>query len=148
MDAPAGPLVIETDPRRFDRIVGNLLDNAREHAPGAPVRVSASVGGDGTIVIEVEDRGPGTATGDLEALFERFAKADPARSGGSGLGLAIAREHAELLGGRLTAERVQGGGLRVVLVLPVTEALPDGDPSVTPAGEAERRSEAARSPDS
>jgi len=42
-----------------------------------------------TIVIAVEDHGPGTATGDLEGLFERFAKADPARSGGSGLGLAM-----------------------------------------------------------
>ena len=47
--------MIETDPRRFDRIVGNLLDNAREHAPGAPVRVSAALDGEEKLVIAVED---------------------------------------------------------------------------------------------
>ncbi|HEY5496514.1 MAG TPA: HAMP domain-containing sensor histidine kinase, partial [Candidatus Limnocylindrales bacterium] len=113
---PDEPCVIETDPRRFDRIVGNLLDNARVHAPGAPVSVSLTRDPDG-VRVAVADRGPGVgapglsgpARGpggpvmDLEQLFERFAKADPARPGGSGLGLAIAREHAELLGGSLRA---------------------------------------------
>ena len=119
---PDEPVVIETDPRRVDRILGNLLDNARLHAPGAPVRVALTRTPD-VVTVTVVDRGPGAgpADADLERLFERFAKADPARPGGSGLGLAIAREHAELLGGSLRAAVDPGGGLRFELRLPVTE---------------------------
>jgi signal transduction histidine kinase len=117
---PTEPLVIETDPRRLERILGNLLDNAREHAPGAPVEVSlASTGGE--LVLAVSDRGPGVPPDRLERIFERFYKADPSRHGGSsGLGLAIAAEHAVLLGGYLTAANLVGGGLRIELRLPVT----------------------------
>ena len=97
------PLVIDTDPRRLERILGNLLDNAREHAPGAPVEVSLSTDA-GELVLAVLDRGPGVPPDRLERIFERFYKADPSRHGGSsGLGLAIAAEHAALLGGYLTA---------------------------------------------
>jgi signal transduction histidine kinase len=129
VDTPAERLVVETDPRRLDRIVGNLLDNARDHAPGAPVLVRVSRDG-GHARVSVEDHGSAPPPdGDLERLFERFTKADPARPGGSGLGLAIAREHAVLLGGTLTAERVPGGGLRFDLDLPVAAADPEGDPA-------------------
>ena len=125
---PDEPLIVETDPRRFDRIIGNLLDNAREHAPGAPVTVSVTTDA-GRVRIRVEDHGRGVPPdGDLEPLFERFAKADPARPGGSGLGLAIAREHADLLGGDLTADRVPGGGLRFDLLVPALAAA-DGAPA-------------------
>ncbi len=120
LDVPATPIVIDTDPRRLERILANLLDNAREHAPGAPVEVSlTSV--DGELVIAVFDRGPGVPPDQLDRIFERFYKADPSRHGGSsGLGLAIAAEHAGLLGGYLTAANLVGGGLRIELRLPVT----------------------------
>jgi signal transduction histidine kinase len=144
LDAPPGLVVVETDPRRFDRIVGNLLDNAREHAPGAPVRVTVTAvaavdeAGPG-VSIRVADRGPGVNPPDLDRIFDRFATADPSRAGGSGLGLAIAREHARLLGGSLAAAPNPGGGLVVELQLParppgrpaVTESLPPGEPGVT-----------------
>ena len=124
---PDGPLVIETDPRRLERILGNLLDNAREHAPGVPVEVSLEASPE-AIVIAVADRGPGVLPDRLERIFDRFYKADPSRHGGSsGLGLAIAAEHAALLGGRLEAANRPGGGLRIQLRLPVTGSLPDGD---------------------
>lgn len=144
---PDQPVVIETDPRRLDRIVGNLLDNARLHAPGAPVRVSLAQGS-GAVTVTVADRGPGVgaADADLERLFERFAKGDPARPGGSGLGLAIAREHAELLGGTLRAAVDPGGGLRFELRLPVTERLPSGDAPVMGRRQGEPRSELTGSP--
>jgi two-component system sensor histidine kinase MtrB len=117
---PDGPVLIESDPRRLERIVGNLLDNAREHAPGAPVEVSLGVDG-GELVVSVADRGPGVPADRLRHIFERFYKADPSRHGGSsGLGLAIAAEHAALLGGTLFAENRDGGGLRIALSLPVT----------------------------
>jgi len=117
---PAAPLIVETDPRRLERILGNLLDNAREHAPDAPVEVTLAVEGD-EIALAVSDRGPGVPPDRLERIFERFYKADPSRHGGSsGLGLAIAAEHAALLGGYLTAANLAGGGLRTELRLPVT----------------------------
>ena len=133
--SPEPALVVESDPRRLERIVGNLLDNAREHAPAAEVTVSAERRDD-DVVITVADRGPGVPADRLERIFERFSKLDPSRSGGSsGLGLAIAAEHAALLGGYLQASARPGGGLAIEVVLPVapdavTRSLPDGDGTV------------------
>ncbi|MEO8571509.1 MAG: HAMP domain-containing sensor histidine kinase [Chloroflexota bacterium] len=133
---PDAPLVVETDPRRLDRILGNLLDNAREHAAGAPVEVTLHSGRD-DIVLTVLDRGPGVPPARLERIFERFYKADPSRHGGSsGLGLAIAAEHATLLGGDLTAVNRPGGGLQVELRLPVTQSLPHSDVTAIDAADA------------
>jgi signal transduction histidine kinase len=127
LDLHDSPLVVETDPRRLERILGNLLDNAREHAAGAPVDVALRADGD-AIVLSVADRGPGVESDRLERIFERFYKADPSRHGGSsGLGLAIAAEHAALLGGSLVATNRPGGGLDFELRLPVTGSLPGGD---------------------
>ena len=124
---PRTPLVVDSDPRRLDRILGNLLDNARDHAPGAPVEVALQATRDGAVII-VADRGPGTPADAIPHLFERFHKADPSRaSGGSGLGLAIAAEHAALLGGSLRARARPGGGMVFALTLPVTGSLPPGD---------------------
>ncbi len=126
-----GPIRVVLDRRRLERILGNLLDNAREHGEAAAVEVGLEVD-DSSLRIVVADRGPGVAPDALPFLFERFHKADPSRSrGGSGLGLAIAREHAELLGGSLRADLRPGGGLRFELELPVTRPLPGGDDGVT-----------------
>lgn len=120
LQLPEPPIVLESEPRRLERIVGNLLDNAREHAPGPPVEVSVTRAGD-EVVVAVEDGGPGVPADRLERIFDRFFKADPSRhDGSSGLGLAIAAEHAVLLGGRLRATNRPSGGLRVELRLPVT----------------------------
>jgi two-component system sensor histidine kinase MtrB len=138
LELPDDRIVIETDPRRLERILGNLLDNAREHAPGAVVVVRLRATRDG-VSIEVADRGPGVPSDRLDRIFERFFMADPSRRGGSGLGLAIAAEHAALLGGRLRARNRTGGGLAIELVLPVTDSLPDGDPVAISGDEAEDR---------
>jgi two-component system sensor histidine kinase MtrB len=136
LDLPDAPLIIETDPRRLERILGNLLDNAREHAPGAQVVVTLAAGAD-EIALAVADRGPGVPPDRLDGIFERFYKADPSRHGGSsGLGLAIAAEHAALLGGYLLAANRAGGGLRIELRLPVTGSLPHGDMPAMPGADA------------
>jgi two-component system sensor histidine kinase MtrB len=130
---PAPSVVVETDPRRLERILGNFLDNAREHAAAIDVTVDLEIDGE-TLVLAVSDRGPGVPEDRLERIFERFMKLDPSRTGGSsGLGLAIAAEHAALLGGYLQAMNREGGGLRLELVLslPVTRSLPGGDDPVT-----------------
>jgi two-component system, OmpR family, sensor histidine kinase MtrB len=127
LGVPADPILIETDPRRLERIIGNLLDNAREHGGGSTVDVTLETHRD-ALSLAVADRGPGVPNDRLDRIFERFYKADPSRhAGSSGLGLAIAAENAALLGGTLTAANRAEGGLRIELRLPVTGSLPRGD---------------------
>ncbi|MFI6920070.1 ATP-binding protein [Nonomuraea spiralis] len=95
-------VIVPLDPRRLDVIVANLVGNALRHGtPPVTVRVRAT--GE-TVAVEVADHGPGLPADVLPYVFERFYKADAARtrSEGSGLGLAIARENALLHGGDLT----------------------------------------------
>jgi signal transduction histidine kinase len=110
-------VTVETDRRRLERIVGNLVGNAFEHG-GREVTVRVARAGQDALV-EVSDRGPGIAPEHLPYVFERFYKADPARtSAGSGLGLAIARENARLLGGEIDVASEVGRGSRFTLRLP------------------------------
>jgi signal transduction histidine kinase len=138
LELPDDRTVLETDPRRLERILGNLLDNAREHAGGALVVVRLQASGD-DVRISVLDRGPGVPPDRLGRIFERFYMADPSRRGGSGLGLAIAAEHAALLGGRLRARNREDGGLDIELRLPVTQPLPHGDPAENRRTDADSR---------
>jgi two-component system sensor histidine kinase MtrB len=131
---PERKVVIDADPRRLERILGNFLDNAREHAGDAEVKIELDARRDDEIVIAVSDRGPGVPEDRLEMIFDRFTKVDPSRSGGSsGLGLAIAAEHAALMGGYLQAMNREGGGLRLELILPkdVARSLPLGHAPAT-----------------
>jgi signal transduction histidine kinase len=138
MELPDEQIVIDSDPRRLERILTNLLGNAREHAPGALVVVRLRANAE-RVAITVADRGPGVPPERLDRIFDRFYMADPSRRGGSGLGLAIASEHAALLGGRLRARNRDGGGLAIELVLPVTGPLHRSDTAATPDEEGERR---------
>jgi two-component system sensor histidine kinase MtrB len=118
-------VVVATDPRRAERILGNLVENALVHG-GHDVAVQ--IGRDGSdALVEVSDRGPGIAPEHLPHVFERFYKADSARaSGGSGLGLAIALENAKLLGGGIEVWSEPGSGSRFTLTLPVAKQLRGG----------------------
>lgn len=119
-----GGHIIQTDKRRLERIVVNLVDNALHHgAPPVLIRVRSETGGpgeEGVVEISVEDQGAGISPEHLPHVFDRFYKADPSRasSRGSGLGLAIARQNARLLRGDLTAATLPEGGARFVLTLP------------------------------
>jgi signal transduction histidine kinase len=106
-----------TDPRRLERIVFNLLDNALTHG-GGHAYVSAAKR-NGRVEVAVEDRGPGIPAEDLPHVFDRFYKADPSRSGGTGLGLAIARENARLLGGSISVKSQPGLNTTFTVTLPV-----------------------------
>jgi two-component system sensor histidine kinase MtrB len=115
----ADEVVLTSDPRRLERIVANLIGNALEHG-GREVVVRVGRDGVGAFV-EVSDRGPGIAREDLPHLFDRFYKADRARTGhGTGLGLAIALENARLLGGDIAVTSEPGAGTRFTFRLPVT----------------------------
>jgi two-component system sensor histidine kinase MtrB len=117
----ASNVALETDPRRIERILSNLIENSLAHGGHAAVHVGRN-GTDASV--EVSDRGPGIPPDHLAHVFERFYKADSARKGGgSGLGLAIALENARLLGGSIDAWSEIGAGSRFTLRLPVAKPL-------------------------
>jgi two-component system sensor histidine kinase MtrB len=117
-------LTVRLDRRRFDVIVANLVGNALRHgAPPVTVRASIQPGraGGSELVLQVRDHGPGLPAGTIGQVFDRFYKADSARtrSEGSGLGLAIAQENARLHGGWIDAANDPGGGAVFTVRLPV-----------------------------
>ncbi|MGH9034563.1 MAG: sensor histidine kinase [Acidimicrobiia bacterium] len=122
-------LSADGDPERVHQVLANLLENAVRHSPaGGRVEVSArSERGPGRgipedwVAIEVCDEGPGIPEEEANRVFERFYRADTARSsshGGAGLGLAIARWIVDLHGGDIRAERRVPTGCRMVVLLP------------------------------
>jgi signal transduction histidine kinase len=114
-------LAADGDPERVHQVLANLLENAVRHSPaGGRVEVSARAER-GRIAIEVCDEGPGIPEEEANRVFERFYRADSARSsshGGAGLGLAIARWIVDLHGGDIRAERRTPTGCRMVVLLP------------------------------
>jgi signal transduction histidine kinase len=116
-------LQVDGDAERVHQVVANLLDNAIRHSPdGGEVSLGAHLDHEG-VVIEVSDQGPGIPDTDAQRVFERFYRADPARSstaGGTGLGLAIARWIVDLHGGDIRVERNEPTGCRMVVALPGT----------------------------
>ncbi|MDQ2788552.1 MAG: ATP-binding protein [Actinomycetota bacterium] len=122
--AVRGPaaLTVVADPDRLRQAVDNLLDNATRHAPsGSVVEVNVTANGTGMIMVEVADRGPGFPVEFLPNAFERFHRADAARTrdgGGTGLGLSIVQAITEAHGGHATVGNRPGGGATVTLELP------------------------------
>ncbi|CAN5521638.1 HAMP domain-containing sensor histidine kinase [soil metagenome] len=106
------------DKLRFERILGNLLENAANHG-GGPLRMAIEPGGRGSVLMAVEDGGPGVAAGERQRIFERFARGSAARHRiGTGLGLALVAEHARAIGGDAWVEDRPGGGARFVVKFP------------------------------
>ncbi|MCW2777088.1 MAG: phoR [Frankiales bacterium] len=105
--------------------LANLLDNAVHYSPDG-TRVAVAVRcADDAVEVSVSDQGIGIAEADLERVFERFYRADPARSratGGTGLGLAIVKHVATNHGGEVTVWSVEGSGSTFTLRLPVAPA--------------------------
>ncbi|HKT44687.1 MAG TPA: HAMP domain-containing sensor histidine kinase [Gaiellaceae bacterium] len=107
-------------PEKIERVLYNLLTNAVRHTPAdGSVAVRVEGGTNGEIVVQVEDTGEGLEPDASARMFDRFWRADRARTGnGTGLGLAIARGLVEAHGGRIWAENRTQGGARVSFTLP------------------------------
>ncbi|MEC5199042.1 two-component system sensor histidine kinase KdpD [Arthrobacter sp. PL16] len=123
---------IEADSGLLERVIANIVENAVRYAPDAAIEVTASVGGTGRALIKgfpaselrVIDHGHGVSRDDVEAMFRPFQRLDDAPSGaGVGLGLAVAKGFTEVMGGVLDAEQTPGGGLTLVIRLPISTGV-------------------------
>ena len=120
-------VAVEGDEGRLRQVVANLVGNALVHTPpGTPVQVRATRTGSDA-VLEVHDEGPGMPEPVAARAFERFFRADPARSrhaGGSGLGLSIVKAIVQAHGGTVAIESRAGVGTTVRVTLPLTGISP------------------------
>ncbi len=116
------PGILNADRDRLAQALRNLLRNAVEHTQaGGTVELGAREIANGRVEIWVDDDGPGIAPAQRERVFERFHRADSARTrsaGGTGLGLAIVRAIVDAQGGRVWAGDSPLGGARVTIELP------------------------------
>jgi two-component system phosphate regulon sensor histidine kinase PhoR len=125
VDLPPEALTLHADGTRLEEVLYNLLDNAvkfsREHGQ---IHLRATRRGS-DMVLSVTDNGLGIGKEHLPRIFERFYRADKARSrelGGTGLGLAIVKHIAQVHGGRVEAESELGRGTTIRVVLPLRSA--------------------------
>lgn len=111
-----------TDKSRLQQLLYILLDNARKYSD---TDIAVSVSREGAeCVIRIMDRGVGIPKEDLPKVFDRFYRADPARSrrqGGAGLGLALASELAEAIGARIGLDSLEGAGTTAMVSLPAAD---------------------------
>lgn len=117
---------LQADENRLQEVIYNLLDNAVKYSqPGGTVSLRAAVNSDG-VRISVADQGIGIPENDLPRIFERFYRADKARSrelGGTGLGLSIVKHIVQLHGGTVEAQSEPGKGTTIGVNLPVGAKL-------------------------
>ncbi len=114
--------VIHADRMRLEQVCTNLLDNGLKYTPaGGEITLGAARHGD-MVELWVSDTGQGILSADLPHIFERFYRADKARSrefGGTGLGLSIVKHIAQAHGGSVSAESAYGSGTTIRVRIPV-----------------------------
>jgi two-component system OmpR family sensor kinase len=126
---PPEPVVVAVDRSRMRQLALNLIENAVKYTPRGG-QVSVELGGsDGRVVFTVADTGIGIAPGDLPHVFDRFWRADSARTrtserAGTGLGLAICKWIAEAHGGTIEVQSRPGRGTTFTVGLPKSDSSP------------------------
>ncbi|WP_084265495.1 sensor histidine kinase [Actinomadura macra] len=130
---------VTADPALLERILVNLIANALRHSPpGSPVLITAGAIRD-RVELRIADRGPGVPRGDRERIFLPFQRLDDRDNHtGVGLGLALARGLTEAMGGELVPEDTPGGGLTMIVALPVHRRVltgPDEGPAADPGAD-------------
>ncbi|WP_144761140.1 ATP-binding protein [Curtobacterium sp. 9128] len=124
LDLPKDTPPVTADPVLLQRVVVNLLANAVRHAPaGSRVRVGASAFA-GNVELRIADHGPGIPEDRREDVFQPFQRlGDTDNDSGLGLGLALARGFTEGMGGSIEVDDTPGGGLTVIVRLPIAGHL-------------------------
>jgi len=120
---------IKADRARLRQILFNVIGNGINYTSEGSVTVSAR-DEDGSVVCDVADTGPGIPEDKLEAIFDRFTRADDAsaQSSGAGLGLTITKGLVELMGGRINATSSPGAGAIFTVRLPLPVSEPESGP--------------------
>lgn len=143
----AVPPYLLGDPSRLQQIINNLLGNALKFTAEGSVTLSVSGEPDGkgyfVTRISVRDTGIGIPQDKQEKLFQKFQQADASTSrkyGGTGLGLAISKNLAELMGGSISLESVEGQGSTFTVTIPALIA----EPGVIQEDEGEHETEPVR----
>ncbi|MDG4805992.1 HAMP domain-containing sensor histidine kinase [Micromonospora sp. WMMD1120] len=126
IESDSGPLVVSADDARLRQVIGNLVTNALTHTPPeAEIRVRLRAEPGGFAVVEVADTGPGLTAEQAERVFERFYRADAARTRradgntGTGLGLAIVAALVAAHHGSVEVAETPGGGATFRVRLPL-----------------------------
>lgn len=135
---PSAPISIDVDEflpdvladaGLLERVVANVIDNAVRHAAGSPITISASTHAD-RVELRIADRGPGISPSHRDRLFAPFQRAgDRNTTTGVGLGLSVARGFTDAMGGTITADDTPGGGLTLVVALPMAAPAPTRTPT-------------------
>jgi two-component system, OmpR family, sensor histidine kinase KdpD len=136
VDIPDSVPAVQVDPAILERVIVNLTSNAlRYSAPDKPPLLAASALGD-RVELRVVDKGPGIPASDRDRIFVPFQRlGDTDNTTGVGLGLALSRGLTEAMGGSLDPEETPGGGLTMIISLPV--ATTAGEQATAP-GQRER----------
>jgi two-component system sensor histidine kinase KdpD len=139
--APNMPAV-DADLGMLERVIANIVENALKYAPGSDVVIvgPSSVSGGARVngrpcgELHIVDHGQGVPAGNVIAMFQPFQRLDDASEGsGVGLGLAVAKGFTEAMGGQLIAQQTPGGGLTMVIRLPLSTGPQN---AVTPSQDA------------
>lgn len=118
---PSDLPLVKMDMVLMTQVLVNLLDNALKYTPRkGPIELAAELT-DGTLTLSVADRGPGIPEQELSRVFDKFYRLPvPEGAGGTGLGLSICKGIVEAHGGSIHAENRAGGGLTMIVTLPVS----------------------------
>jgi signal transduction histidine kinase len=114
-----GPLRLHTDPLRLKQVLNNLVENSHKYShPGGEITIRVGCAGE-SILIAVQDAGPGIAPDEVERVFQPFYRGSHGTDAdGSGLGLAICKSLVEAQGGGLRAAPCPRGGFQMLVTLP------------------------------
>jgi two-component system sensor histidine kinase KdpD len=116
---PAGLPPVNVDPLLIGQVLINLLDNANRHSPVDGVITIEASRTNAHVELSVADEGPGIASDQREAIFERFAQLD--KGGRAGLGLTIAKTFVEAHGETIRYQDAPSHGARFVFTLPLVD---------------------------
>ena len=132
-DLPPNMPEIEADPGMLERVIANIVENALKYAPESDIVVVGTAGGLSTETLKgrpagelrIIDHGQGVPAESVVQMFRPFQRLDDIpQTSGVGLGLAVAKGFTEAMEGTLTAEQTPGGGLTMVIRLPLSTGIP------------------------
>ncbi|RKR19770.1 DUF4118 domain-containing protein [Arthrobacter oryzae] len=137
VELPANMPEIDADQGMLERVIANIVENAVKYAPDSDIVVVGAAGGLSPATLRgrpagelrIIDHGRGVPAERVLDMFRPFQRLDDdAQGAGVGLGLAVAKGFTEAMGGRLTAEATPGGGLTMVITLPLSTGAPVDSP--------------------